>query len=114
MIIKSGTYRNIDWWIKLTPQLVTCAYLDVSGFLHLNGDSEVCDDCIRCPGGITYADYGLQDMNYETIRPNSWIVGWDYAHDYEFWNMTDIPFDKMPTLAQVEDNIHGAIGSIYA
>jgi len=111
MIISSGTFHGMRWYIKMTEIGVICAYVDVSDHKCVErrtGDEQDYD--FGAPGGITYAKSGLSDWRYEDISPDHWFIGWDYGHDMQMI----ISSNARPKLKDIKQDISEVISNVLA
>ena len=98
-ILLEENYRGYTFYI-LNLQTHPTAYIvlnDTSQYFR-----RPYDECaqIQCHGGITYSkDSLLWDGKIVPSSPDTWVIGWDYAHSgdyYSFSNNTPDPMFQSP------------------
>ena len=117
MIIRRGTYKDINWYVVVTYIGTKCAYVAVPDdiTLHVFGNLEEndivdIDDIIPCiHGGCTYfkrgifkpsGKFSLRDTSL--IETDKWCIGWDYAH---FGDIDYVLGSRSRMISKVSDEI---------
>lgn len=82
-VLLEGTYKGYQFYI-LNLGTHPTAYVEIprGNKLFRKGYMEIYDMGIDIDvhGGLTYADDHLQD-----IKENTWFIGWDYAHCFDYY-----------------------------
>ena len=112
-ILMEGKYKNYQFYI-LNLGTHPTAYVEIPRGSKLFGKdyNEIIYD-IDVHGGLTYADDHLQD-----IKKDSWFLGWDYAHAFDYCGIYEKEFQhindgcKKWTTLEIFDHVTKVINQI--
>lgn len=105
-ILTHDEYKGYTYYV-VSYGTHPCAYIELTenNTLYGKDDSEIQLDC---HGGITYANDNIKHIT--PISENRWIIGWDYAHNGDYflasntgkkWTTTEIIQECKEVIKQV-------------
>ena len=77
MIIRRGTFKGFNWFVRLSAASIKCAYVLVPNELFKSLEQIIAN--IDLHGGCTYFDSRFPDVQI-AVPESHIVIGWDYGH----------------------------------